>query len=94
MDERHALQQAVVHCLLEKLVKEIWQSHRMKIYMAQRRDVPPFLGSVHRAEDTLAQLPLGSTADLVAICGSEECGSAWQVTATTLPQSRQPTYNR
>lgn len=94
MDGRHALQQTIVHRILEKLVKEIWQSQRMKIYMAQRRDIPHFSGSIHRAEDTLAQRPLGSTADLVAICGAEECGRAWQVMTTTLPQSRQSTYTR
>lgn len=94
MDGCHALQQTIVHRILEKLVKEIWQSQRMKIYMAQRRDISHFSGSIHRAEDTLAQRPLGSRADLVAICGPEECGSAWQDMTTTLPQSRQPTYNR
>ena len=49
MDGPHALQQTIVHRILEKLVKEIWQSQRMKIYMAQRRDIP-FSGSVTEQE--------------------------------------------
>lgn len=54
----------------------------MTTFMAQRGEMPYSSESLHRAEAILAWRPSGITADLVSICGSKECGSAWHVMIT------------